>query len=94
MRETFFTLLKPYFSKIDDFINKRVQSNEAIFDSYFLKKEFLEYFGSLTDQHLKFAEALLKSSQFVHFCDDYFAGTGQLNNFQMFKAILVARGEL
>jgi hypothetical protein len=31
----------------------------------------------------------------VHFCDDYFQGTGgELTNYQMFKAILEARGEL
>jgi hypothetical protein len=41
VRETFFSLLRPYFTRIDDFINKRVASNGAFFDKYFLISEYL-----------------------------------------------------
>lgn len=46
------------------------------------------------DQYGYFAKELTKSSQFIHFCDDYFSGTSELNNYQLFKSIVEARGEL
>ena len=96
VRETFFSLLKPYFIKIEDYIDKKVKSNGAFFENYFFKKEYTSHFEALSDHHHAFAKALVESSQFIHFCDDYFTdlaagGAGELNNFQMFKAIIASR---
>jgi hypothetical protein len=93
IRETFFSLLKPYFCKIEDYIDKRVKSNGAFFENYFQINDYLSYFESMSDEHLTFAQALIKSSQFIHFCDEFFSdlsvgGSGDLTNFQMFKAII------
>lgn len=62
MRETFFTLLRPYFSRLDDFINKRVASNGAFFDKYFLTSEYLEQFEAMSEEHYRFASVLIKST--------------------------------
>ena len=51
------------------------------------------YFDDICDHHAKFAQELTNSSQFIHFCDDYFTGAAELNNYQMFRAIVEARGE-
>ena len=49
-----------------------------------------EMFEEKNPQWGPFAEALVLSSQFVHFCDDYFVEEekGEVKNFQMFKAIM------
>jgi hypothetical protein len=49
----------------------------------------------MSDEHHNFAQALIKSSQFIHFCDEFFSdtsvgGSGELTNFQMFKAIMLS----
>lgn len=98
VKETFFSLLRPYFSKIDDFINRKVSSNGAYFESYFFKNDYLSQFEDMSDVHLKFVQALVGSSQFIHFCDEFFSettvgGDGELTNFQMFKSIMSTRGE-
>mgnify|MGYP001806789236 CR=1 FL=1 len=42
---------------------------------------------------MKFARELVKSSQFQHFCDDFFADD-DLNNYKMLHEIYRSRGEI
>lgn len=44
VREAFFAMLRPFLYKIENYINKRIQSNDAYFDIYFLKNEYLSHF--------------------------------------------------
>jgi hypothetical protein len=53
----------------------------------------------MSEDHVRFASALLKSTQFIHFCDEFFSdvsvgGDGELTNYQMLRAIMQARGEV
>ncbi len=85
---------------MEDFIDKQASSGNgqpSTFDQYFMKDEYVEMyqtkdemFEDKTPQWGPFAEALVQSSQFVHFCDDYFVEEekGEVKNFQMFKAII------
>jgi hypothetical protein len=93
VRETFFTILKPFLIKVEDFMDKKIKSQDARFDIYFDHSEYVGYFEQFYDLHGKFAQALTVSSQFIHFCDDYFSGAAELNNYQLFRAIVEARGE-
>lgn len=75
-----------------------MKSNGAFFENYFLKTDYLSNFEIMSEEHHNFAKALVSSSQFIHFCDEYFTdttagGTGELTNFQMLKAIMSGRGE-
>jgi hypothetical protein len=44
VRETFFGLLKPFLSKIEDFIDKSIPVKDATFDKYFKVIDYLEHF--------------------------------------------------
>ena len=55
IRETFFTLLRPFFSKIEEYIDKKVKSNGAFFENYFLTNDYLAFFELMSDEHLRFA---------------------------------------
>ena len=86
---------------MEDFIEKQVSYNAngqpCTFDQYFSKDDYVEMYKTKDEmfeeknpQWGPFAEALVQSSQFVHFCDDYFVEEekGEVKNFQMFKAIM------
>ncbi|CDW84178.1 UNKNOWN [Stylonychia lemnae] len=92
VRETFFKMLKPYLSRIEECIDKSVDPNGAYFQKYFKQEKFLENFECYGQMHLEFAKALIQSSQFQHFCDEY--SDEDLNNFTMLKEIYKARGEV
>ncbi len=78
VKETFFTLLKPFINKIDDFIDNKQKSNTAIFGSYFMTDAYLSHFETMDDvlnekpadsekkngKWTKFAKALIESSSF------------------------------
>ena len=87
-------MLKPYLIKVEDFMEKKIKSQDARFDIYFRTSEYVGYFEDICETHAKFAQELTTSSQFIHFCDDYFTGAAELNNYQMFRAIVEARGEV
>ena len=72
VRETFFGLLKPYLQKVEEFINQTIDPKDAYFQKYFNIKDYLSYYEDRGDIYKKFAEALVQSSQFIHFCDDFF----------------------
>jgi hypothetical protein len=44
VKETFFSLLRPYLNRIEEYINKKVNSNGAYFESYFQKTAYLSQF--------------------------------------------------
>jgi predicted metal-binding protein len=85
-------MLKPFLSRIEDFIDKSIAVKDATFDKYFKLMDYLDHFECYGKQHHEFAKALVVSSQFVHFCDDYFAEVDH-NNFKMLKEIFMSRGE-
>ena len=87
-------MLKPFLIRVEDFMEKKIKSQDARFDIYFRHTEYVGYFEDFCDVHAKFAQALTASSQFIHFCDDYFSGAAELNNYQMFRSIVEARGEI
>lgn len=52
-------MLKPYLSKIEDYIDKTINPAEAVFDKYFKKQEYLEFFENYGKSHHEFAKALV-----------------------------------
>ena len=90
IRETFFSILKPYLVNLEDYIDTKTDPNQANFYKYFNKKGYLDNFDLPAQK--EFAQKLMESSQFIHFCDDFFSD--ELNNFQMLHAILKSRGEI
>jgi hypothetical protein len=62
IRESFFTILKPFLSKVEDYIDTTVDPLTANFARYFKEQEYLENFENYGNNHLKFAKALTQSS--------------------------------
>lgn len=87
-------MLKPFLIKVEDFMEKKIKSQDARFDIYFRQTDYVGYFEDFCEAHTNFAKELTTSSQFIHFCDDYFTGAAELNNYQMFRAIVEGRGEV
>lgn len=88
VRETFFQMLTPYLSKIPCCIRKGFRNTEANFFKYFNIEKYIDLFDDQV--YIDFAKNLVKSSQFIHLCDDYFSE--ELTNLDMLCAIFKKRG--
>ena len=79
IRQQFFQILKPFIINLPKYIGKG-----NTFYNYFDTEGYLEQFDGLAAWK-EFALELLKSSQFIHLCDD--SENEDYNNFMMLNAI-------
>jgi len=88
VRSTFFKYLKPFLEDVPGCIKnmKDVPDTERVFTKYFDKQKYLNLFSD-SKEYQKFAKQILTSSQFQHFCDDYFM-KDELNNYRIFFSIV------
>ena len=77
--------MSPFISGLPKFIDIK---NGSTFFQYFDQKGYMEQFSGMSCFE-DFAEKLLKSSQFVHLCDD--CDNEDFNNFMMLNSILNQR---
>ena len=72
IRAMFFSFLKPYLECVGTYIDKNRKADDVntIFGKYFNTPGYLSEFDEAS---APFAKRLVNSSQFQHFCDDYFS---------------------
>ena len=71
----FFEIMNRFLAVLKDehqgpFFRDREDGHQLVFASYFDQAKYLDHFGG-SDKDLAFASLLIKSQNFVTFCDDW-----------------------